>query len=87
MLSKRTNVLFDESMWQQLTSIAQEKKTSVGDLVRTAVQMQYLTTKQMSVQQEKMSALKSMHAIRKQFHKKDFDVVELQGYVDDGKKY
>lgn len=38
MLTKRTNILFDEKLWEILTRLAQEKKTSVGDLVRKAVE-------------------------------------------------
>ena len=37
MLTKRTNILFDEDLWEKLTKLASAKKTSVGKLVREAV--------------------------------------------------
>lgn len=43
MLTKRTNILFDEKLWETLTQLAQEKKTSVGKLVRKAVEETYAT--------------------------------------------
>ena len=42
MLNIRTNILFDDSMWSQLTSLAKAQNTSVGQLVRSAVQTVYL---------------------------------------------
>lgn len=41
MLTKRTNILFDEQLWNTLSRIAQERKTSVGELVRTALVEKY----------------------------------------------
>lgn len=42
MLNKRTQILFDQDMWQRLTSLAKAKNTSVGKLVREAVEQKYL---------------------------------------------
>ena len=41
MLTKRTNILFDEVLWKQLVKLSETKKTSVGQLVREAVQEKY----------------------------------------------
>ena len=41
LLNKRTNILFDQQLWNQLMQIAKVKGTSVGELVRTAVRKQY----------------------------------------------
>ena len=41
MLTKRTNILFDEQSWKKLTSLARGRGISVGELVRTAVQKEY----------------------------------------------
>ncbi len=41
MLTKRTNILFDEQLWTSLMQLAKEKRTSVGELVRNAVRKQY----------------------------------------------
>lgn len=42
MLTKRTQVLFDEYLWDQLVKIAQSRNSSVGELVRSAVRKQYI---------------------------------------------
>jgi hypothetical protein len=41
MLTKRTQILFDQQLWVGLTQLAKEKNTSVGELVRRAVRKQY----------------------------------------------
>lgn len=47
MLTKRTNILFDEDLWRTLVALARERKTSVGELVRTAVKKTYDTKQEM----------------------------------------
>lgn len=37
MLDKRTNILFEEQLFNHLVNLASEKNTSVGNLVRQAV--------------------------------------------------
>ena len=37
MLTKRTNILFEEEVFQHLVALANKNSTSVGDLVRKAV--------------------------------------------------
>lgn len=41
MLTKRTQILFDEYLWSLLTKIAKSRNSSVGELVRTAVREKY----------------------------------------------
>lgn len=41
MLTKRTQILFDQQLWAILMQLAKEKNTSVGELVRNAVKKQY----------------------------------------------
>jgi len=41
MLTKRTNILFDETLWKNLTRVAKREGTSVGELVRSAVAKTY----------------------------------------------
>ena len=43
MLSKRANILFDEVEFKHLAQLAHELNTSVGQLVRKAVQNTYLS--------------------------------------------
>ncbi|MDO8452728.1 MAG: hypothetical protein Q7S79_03165 [bacterium] len=37
MLTKRANILFEEKTWKELTVRAKKQNTSVGELVRSAV--------------------------------------------------
>lgn len=41
MLTKRTQILFDEYLWKTLFDIAKRENTSIGELVRTAVKEKY----------------------------------------------
>lgn len=41
MLTKRTQILFDEQLWNTLVQIAKTKNTSVGQLVRSAAREKY----------------------------------------------
>ena len=41
MLTKRTQILFDQQLWTSLMQLAKEKNTSIGELVRNAVRKQY----------------------------------------------
>lgn len=36
MLTKRTNIMFDEELWKKLTKLADKQQVSVGEIVRTA---------------------------------------------------
>ena len=42
MLTKRTQILFDEYLWNLLVKIARSRNTSIGELVRSAVKKQYI---------------------------------------------
>lgn len=80
MLTKRTNLLFDENMWHTLTTIAAEKKTSVGELVRNAVRRVYTDKR---IIEKRAKAIKSILAIRK-VQKGRIDYKEL---INHGRKY
>jgi predicted CopG family antitoxin len=41
MLTKRTHILFDEEVWNKLVKMAQQEKSSVGELIRTAVEEKF----------------------------------------------
>ena len=45
MLTKRTNVLFDEDEYSRLVSIARAQKATVGHLIREAVRQTYVKNK------------------------------------------
>ena len=40
-LSKKTTILFSPDLHERLTRLAEQRKTSIGELVRTAVEQQY----------------------------------------------
>ncbi|MBI2327618.1 hypothetical protein HYU92_04860 [Candidatus Curtissbacteria bacterium] len=80
MLNKRTNILFDEKMWQRLTNKAKERKTSVGKLVRQAVEKAYVADEEL---EKRKKALEEILKIRK-VSKKRIDYKFLINY---GRKY
>ena len=41
MLTKRTQILFDQQLWNDLIRLAKEKNASIGELVRNAVRKEY----------------------------------------------
>ena len=49
MLAKRTNILFDEELWFKLLTLAEIRKSSIGNLVRTAVKDLYFSGDDRSV--------------------------------------
>lgn len=64
MLNIRTNILFDSTMWRELTSLAKIQNTSVGSLVRTAVGTTYF---QNNTQKKRADAINRTLAIRPNF--------------------
>lgn len=80
MLTKRTNILFDEKLWQQLVSRAKREKTSVGKLVRKAVEKAYVQNED---KDERTKAFERILKIRK-ISKKPIDYKALINY---GRKY
>lgn len=80
MLTKRTNILFDQEMWETLVSLAKEKKTSVGNLVRQAVKKRY---QQKRLQLQRKKAIDEILRIRK-FQK---DKVNYKALIEHGRKY
>ena len=45
MLTKRTQILFDTGLWNQITKLAAEKKISVSELVREALKEKLVENK------------------------------------------
>ena len=81
MLTKRTNILFDEVLWKQLVKLSETKKTSVGQLIREAVQEKY----QAAVDLEKRrQAIENILKIRPKPVKGKIDYKAL---INAGRKY
>jgi hypothetical protein len=53
MLSKRTQILFEEENYDFLVWLADEQKLSVGELVRSAVKKTYLDKKEIEYEKRK----------------------------------
>lgn len=67
MLTKRAQILFDETMWSTLTAAAKKQKISVGKLVRNAVEKQY---EQNVITEQRKKAVDAILAWRKKYGKK-----------------
>ena len=80
MLTKRTNILFDEKQWSELTSRAKREKISFGKLVRRAVERAY---GQSDERDARKKAFDEIMKIRK-VSKKPIDYKALINY---GRKY
>lgn len=80
MLTKRTNILFDEKLWNLLVSHAYRQKTSVGELVRTAALKAYGND---STQNHRKRICDTIRSIRKKQKQK----VNYKALINYGRKY
>jgi len=60
MLTKRTNILFDDFTWNTLKQVAVIENTSVGQLVRNAVKNTYFKQQQTNSRQQLMSSIETL---------------------------
>jgi len=80
-LTKRTNILFDEELWNLLNAVAKKENTSVGNVVRKAVRKTYFED---NVLKRRAEACKKILAIRPKPYPGKIDYKELINY---GRKY
>ena len=80
MLNKRTNILFDNDLWDLLTSVARREGSSVGEVVRKAVKKVY---KESNLTERK---IKAFDTIRK-FRVKQKGTVDYKFLINAGRKY
>ena len=80
MLTKRTNILFDENLWRTLVEQASKRKTSVGKLVREAVTKMYARDEEL---EERKKALEQIFKIRKVSRKR----LDYKALINYGRKY
>ncbi|MBI4272438.1 hypothetical protein HY621_01135 [Candidatus Uhrbacteria bacterium] len=73
MLSKRTNILFSNEMWEELNTLAKERKSSIGEIVRSAIEDVYLSERKRVLFQNAVRAI--IHARPKS--EKEIDYKEL----------
>lgn len=81
MLSKRTNILFDDDLWELLTSVAKRQKTSVGDVVRNAIKKVY---SEENIIEKRKKIFDAIKRIRPKPYPGKIDYKELINY---GRKY
>lgn len=82
MLTKRTNILFEEDLFRHLVALASKKGTSVGDLVRKAVIKVY---RKPDFNQKQMKVHKEIIRLKKGFGKISFK--EIKEMINYGRKY
>ena len=80
MLTKRTNILFNDELWNILTSVARREKSSVGQVVRKAITRVY--TENNLLEQKK----KAFETIKK-FRVKQKGIVNYKTLINEGHKY
>ena len=81
MLQKRTNILFDDRLWNLLSSVSKKENTSIGELVRNAVRKTYLKKEIQDIRQDTLNAIIK---IRPNKAKGQINYKELINY---GRKY
>lgn len=82
MLTKRTNILFDEKSYAYLEALARKQATSVGDLVRKAVVKIYIEP---SEKNEKLEAYNQILKLKKGFPR--ISTKEIKESIHYGHKY
>jgi len=80
MLTKRTNILFNDDLWDLLTSVARKEKSSVGEVVRKAIIKVYAED---NFVERKNKAFETI----KKFRVKQKGVVDYKTLINDGRKY
>ncbi len=78
MLTKRTNILFNDDLWDLLTSVASREGYSVGEVVRRAISKVY--------REDNKQKEKAFETIKK-FRVKQKGVVDYKTLINDGRKY
>lgn len=72
--------MFDDNLWDLLTSVARREKSSVGDVVRKAVRKVYLENDH----QERKN--RAFEIIRK-FRIRQKGILDYKALINDGRKY
>ena len=80
MLTKRTNILFENELLDLLVAVAQREKSSVGEVVRKAVRKVYSEDE---IIERRKKALETIKRIRV----KQKGVVDYKALINEGRKY
>lgn len=80
MLTRRTNILFEQETWETLAVLAQAKGSSVAELVRQAIKTVYLS------EGEKMAKIKIFDSIVN-LRKRAKGKINYKELIEDGRNY
>ena len=80
MLTKRTNILFDNDLWDLLTSVARKEKSSVGEVVRKAVKRVYTEGNLVERKKQAFETIKKFRVMQK-------GVLDYKALINEGRKY
>lgn len=81
MLTKRTNILFEEELFRHLVALASKNSTSVGDLVRKAV----IKTYPKKINDKRMDAYNKIIELKKGLGQ--ISTKEIKEMINYGRKY
>ena len=80
MLTKRTNILFNDDLWDLLTSVARKERSSVGEVVRKAIIKVYAGDNFIERKNKAFEAIKKFRVKQKR-------MVDYKTLINDGRKY
>ena len=80
MLTRRTNILFDDNLWDLLTSVAKREKSSVGEVVRNAVRRIYSDDSLIEQKKKDFETIKKVRARQK-------GVLDYKALINEGRRY
>lgn len=81
MLTRRTNVLFDEADYATLLMFSRERNKTIGELVRQAVKKTYKVKKTLTANE------KAYRMIEKATKELDFSGIDYKALINYGRKY
>lgn len=81
MLTKRTNILFDEELWQKLVALSRSQKISIGEIVRDAIEEKL--SRQAELEKRKAAIEATLKHRPKPFKGK----IDYKALINAGRKY
>ncbi|MEK7472536.1 MAG: hypothetical protein AAB625_00705 [Patescibacteria group bacterium] len=81
LLTRRTNVLFDETDYATLLMYSQERGETIGELIRNAIKKTYKAKKVLNANE------KAYRMIRKATKGLDFTGIDYKELINYGRKY
>lgn len=79
MLTKRTHILFNQTLWDRLADLAKRENTSVGELVRTAVKEKLNEEEKIAKRTEAIEAILRLR-------KKSKGKIDYKALINEGRR-